>query len=167
MFCCKIAEVDFWCIHAWDKQTCKMDTTLIKLHQSQMHYWYFVDFQHSISVSANFSDSIGYPPKSTSVFKIVIFLSRSLECHRGEPLPGSWACSPRKFWNLDGQEVKFCLKCLLNWPSCLCLYLFVWLRVQVLNFIWSTSLCWHVHGYPGLLSLVTLVCLCLMPDKCG
>ena len=55
---------------------------------------------------------------------------------------------------------KFSLKCLLNRLLFLCLFLFVWLRVQILDFIWSTSLSWHVHSYPGLLSLGTLfVCV--------
>ena len=29
-----MAEVDFWCIHAWDKQTREMDTTLSKRDRS-------------------------------------------------------------------------------------------------------------------------------------
>ena len=29
-----IAEVDFWCIYAWDKQTYNMDTTSSKRDQS-------------------------------------------------------------------------------------------------------------------------------------
>ena len=65
----------------------------------------------------------------------------------------SW-CSELPFLVFWGD--KFCLKCLLNRLLYLCLFLFVWLHVQVLDFIWSTSLSWHVHSYPGLLSLGTL-----------
>lgn len=53
-----------------------MDTTLIKLNQSQM----------GIGILLIFNTVFQYLPMSTSVCKIVIFLSHSLECHKGEPL---------------------------------------------------------------------------------
>ena len=51
-------EVDLWCIHAWGKQTHDMDTALRKRNWSYMRYWYFADFQHCISVFADFSYGI-------------------------------------------------------------------------------------------------------------
>ena len=36
-----MAEVDFWCIHAWGKQTREMDTTSTKPDRSLMWYQYF------------------------------------------------------------------------------------------------------------------------------
>ena len=64
-------DVDFWCIHAWGKQTHDMDTALRKRDRSYMRYWYFTDFQHCISVFADFSYGIavlGIPPMSPSLF---------------------------------------------------------------------------------------------------
>ena len=57
-----MAEADCWCIqvHACNKETCEMITILrvSKRDRSEMRYWYFVDFRHSILVFANFSHGI-------------------------------------------------------------------------------------------------------------
>ena len=53
-----MTEVDFWCLHSWDKITCEMDTTLSKRDPSKIQYWYFINFWHGILVSANFSYGI-------------------------------------------------------------------------------------------------------------
>ena len=50
-----MAEVDCWCIHACDKQTREIVTFFSKRERSYVVSRYFVDFQHGISVFANFS----------------------------------------------------------------------------------------------------------------
>ena len=143
-----------------------------------MWYWHFIDFPHSTSVFANFSDGIavlGTPQCPRQYVKLWYFYHQ-----RFTWVPQVWAT--RGGWGMLSQKIlkswcsempflvfwgdKFCLKCLLNRLLFLCFFSFLWLRVQVLEFIWSTSLSWHVHSYPGLLSLGTLVCLCLTPEKC-
>ena len=54
-----MAEVDFWCIHAWGKQTREMDTTSSKPDRSLMWYQYFGICQLFLQYC-----SIGYPPMS-------------------------------------------------------------------------------------------------------
>ena len=47
-----------------------MDTALRKHDRSYMRYWYFADFQHCISVFADFSYGVavlGIPPMSPSL----------------------------------------------------------------------------------------------------
>ena len=53
-----MAEVDWLRIHACDKQTREIVTNLSKLERSYLRYRYFVDFQHGISLFANFSYGI-------------------------------------------------------------------------------------------------------------
>ena len=58
-----MAEVDFWCIHAWGKQTREMDTTLSsKPDRSLMWYQYFGICQLFLQYC-----SIGYPPMSPCI----------------------------------------------------------------------------------------------------
>ena len=62
---------------------------------------------------------------------------------RGEPLGGFRQILPQKILKslcsempfLDFCADNFCLKCLLNQLSLFCLFLFVWLCVQLLDFI--------------------------------